>query len=57
MNIVLQIESMVGRTLCIYLVCVQTLQGALATGRKRKESLQLRLCNLNICIEKVNAKY
>ena len=25
-------------------------------GRKRKESLQLRLWNLNICIEKVDAK-
>ena len=32
------------------------LRGALAAGGKRKESLQLRLWNLNICIEKVEAK-
>ena len=28
MNIMLQIESMVGRTLCIYLVCEQASRGA-----------------------------
>ena len=39
MNIVLQIESIVGRTLCIYLVCVQTFQGALATGQEKKGEL------------------
>ena len=33
--------------------CEQALRGA---GGKRKESLQLRLWNLNICIEKVDAK-
>ena len=34
------------------------LSGALwQRGGKRKESLQLRLWNLNICIEKFDAKY
>ena len=35
------------------LACEQALQGAPAAGR---ESLQLRLWNLNICIQKVDAK-
>ena len=57
MNIVLQIESIVGRTLCIYLVCEQAPRGAVwRKGGNRKESLQLRLWNLNVCIEKVYAK-
>ena len=38
------------------LACEQALQGALAAGRKKKESLQLPLWNLNICIKKVDAK-
>ena len=39
------------------LACEQALQGALwRRGGKRKESLQLRLWNLGICIEKVEAK-
>ena len=36
--------------------CQQALRGALEARRERKESLQLRLWNLNICIEKVDAK-
>ena len=36
--------------------CEQAHRGALVAGRKRKESLQLSLWNLNICIEKVDAK-
>ena len=28
----------------------------MAAGREKKESLQLRLWNLNICIEKLDAK-
>ena len=57
MNIVLQIESIVGRTLCIYLVCEQAPRGAVwRKGGNKKESLQLRLWNLNVCIEKVYAK-
>ena len=42
-----------------YLACEQVLWGTLAGGRaggKRKESLQLHLWNLNVCIEKVLAK-
>ena len=38
------------------LACEQALQGALAAGRKKKESLQLPLWNLNICIKKVDVK-
>ena len=38
------------------LACEQALRGGEERGGKRKESLQLRLWNLNICIEKVNAK-
>ena len=39
----------------IYLACEQALQGALAAEQEyRKESSQLRLWNLNICIEKVD---
>ena len=57
MYIVLQIESMVRRTLCIYLVCEQASRGAVwRQGGNKKESLQLRLWNLNVCIEKVYAK-
>ena len=36
--------------------CDQALRGALAAGRERKETLQPRLWNLNIRIEKVDAK-
>ena len=36
--------------------CQQALRGDLAVGRERKESLQLRLWNLNNCIEKVGVK-
>ena len=36
--------------------CEQALRGTLAGDGKRKESLELHLWNLNICIEKVNAK-
>ena len=38
------------------LACEQALQGAVVAGRKKKESLQLRLWNLIICIKKVDAK-
>ena len=38
------------------LTCEQALWALWRQGRKRKESLQLRLWNLNICIEKVDAK-
>ena len=37
------------------LACGEGLRGALASGQDM-ESLQLRLWNLNICIEKVDAK-
>ena len=41
----------------VSLACEQALRGALAAERgERKESVQLRLWNLNICIKKVNAK-
>ena len=50
----LQIESIEGRTLCILSSLRASSLGR--SGGKRKESLQLRLWNLNICIEKVNAK-
>ena len=39
-----------------YLACEQALWALWQQGGKRKESLQLRLWNLNICIEKVDAK-
>ena len=46
-----------GRTLCIYLVCEQASRGAVwRQGGNKKESLQRRLWNLNVCIEKVYAK-
>ena len=39
------------------LACEQALTGALAAGReKERRALQLRLWNLNICSEKVDAK-
>ena len=39
------------------LACEQALPGALAAGReKERRALQLRLWNLNICSEKVDAK-
>ena len=41
-----------------HMVFEQALWGALAVGGggERKESLQVRLWNLNICIKKVDAK-
>ena len=38
------------------LACEQALRVTPAEGWKRKESSQLRFWNLNICIEKVDAK-
>ena len=38
------------------IACEQALRGTLAGVGKKKESLQLQLWNLNICIEKVDAK-
>ena len=38
----------------VSIACEQVLQGILTAGGKRKESLQLGLWNLNICIEKFN---
>ena len=38
------------------LACEQALRGALVEGGKRKESLQIRLWNLNIGIKKVDTK-
>ena len=38
------------------IACEQALRGALAAGQEKEKSLQLRLWNLNICIEKVDAK-
>ena len=39
------------------ITCEQVLQGAPKEGREKEGGLQLRLWNLNICIEKVDAKY
>ena len=39
------------------ITCEQVLQGAPKEGREKEGGLQLRLRNLNICIEKVDAKY
>ena len=40
----------------VSLACEQALRGLWWQGGKRKESLQLGLWNLNICIEKVYVK-
>ena len=40
----------------IIVACEQALRSALRRGGKMKESLQLRLWNLNICIENVDVK-
>ena len=39
-----------------WLTCEQALRGVLAAGRELNESLQLRLWNLNISNEKIDAK-
>ena len=43
------------KTRC-WIACEQALRDALGVRLERKESLQLRLWNLNICIEKVDTK-
>ena len=53
------INMLAGLCSGFYLACEQALWALWQQGRqggKRKESLQLRLWNLNICIEKVHAK-